>query len=220
MKKDKPIKIVKKIPMGQTAYRFKLKNNLVKALNNKMDEEIKSNTFEDASKQLSAKIKDEYRIMNWMEEIDTEQFFIKTIQAVIKESIMYNSFDTKTVTIENAWINDQKEHEYQVVHKHSGQSLIGFASICYLKVPDFGPEINNEHQPHNGRTMLLGNCQGQFVRKNLMLEPTVGDFYIFPYDVEHLVYPFTGDGLRRTLSINYDVHLTPRKGKTYIKQFK
>jgi hypothetical protein len=67
---------------------------------------------------------------------------------------------------------------------------------------------------------MVGNCQGQFVRKNLMLEPTVGDFYIFPYDVEHLVYPFTGDGLRRTLSINYDVHLTPRKGKTHIKQFK
>ena len=23
-----------------------------------------------------------------------------------------------------------------------------------------------------------------------MIEPKVGDFYIFPYDLEHLVYPF------------------------------
>ena len=53
-----------------------------------MDEEIKSNTFEDASKQLSAKIKDEYRIMNWMEEIDTEQFFIKNFQDHCKDATL------------------------------------------------------------------------------------------------------------------------------------
>ena len=69
----------------------------------------------------------------------------------------------------------------------------------------FGEEYNNTSQPHNGRAMLLGNCQGQFTKKNIMLQPEVGDFYIFPYDLEHLVYPFRGDGMRRSLSVNYDV---------------
>ena len=45
----------------------------------------------------------------------------------------------------------------------------------------------------------------RFTKKNIMLQPEVGDFYIFPYDLEHLVYPFRGDGMRRSLSVNYDV---------------
>ena len=123
----------------------------------------------------------------------------------MKKVTQYNAFVAHSVVIDNAWINDQVEGEYQVVHKHSGKSLIGFASIGYLKVPDFGEEYNNTSQPHNGRAMLLGNCQGQFTKKNIMLQPEVGDFYIFPYDLEHLVYPFRGDGMRRSLSVNYDV---------------
>ena len=31
------------------------------------------------------------------------------------------------------------------------------------------------------------------------------DFYIFPYDMRHCVYPFNGQGLRRTLAANCDV---------------
>ena len=79
---------------------------------------------------------------------------------------------------------------------------------------DFGEEINNTSEPHNGRTMLIGNCQGQFIRKNIMIQPNVGDFYIFPYDVEHLVYPFSGDGLRRTMSLNYDVNMMAKTKST------
>ena len=33
----------------------------------------------------------------------------------------------------------------------------------------------------------------------------VGDLYVFPYDIKHGVYPFTGDGVRRTLSYNCDM---------------
>ena len=47
-----------------------------------------------------------------------------------------------------------------------------------------------------------------------MIQPNVGDFYIFPYDVEHLVYPFSGDGLRRTMSLNYDVNMMAKTKST------
>ena len=201
------------LTFGQQVFRFELPMEFCNALNERMDKELKDGTYTDASHQLSAKIKKEYRIVNWLPDVDKENIFIKCIQNVMKKVTHYNSFDVHSVVVDNAWINDQYEGEYQVVHKHSGKSLIGFASILYLKVPDFGEEYNKPEQPHNGRTMLLGNCQGQFSKKNMMIQPTVGDFYIFPYDLEHLVYPFRGDGMRRSLSLNYDVfhkHMTQK----------
>lgn len=199
------MKIEEVLTFGQQVYKFKLSDELCDALNERMDKEIEDKTFIDASKQLSAKIKKEYRIHSWLPEIDKENIFIQCIQEVMQKVTQYNNFVAHSVVVDNGWINDQFEGEYQVVHKHSGKSLIGFASIGYLKVPDFGEEYNKPEQPHNGRTMLLGNCQGQFSKKNIMLEPKVGDFYIFPYDLEHLVYPFRGNGMRRSLSLNYDV---------------
>lgn len=199
------MKIEETLTFGQQVFKFKLPDELCNDLNERMDKEVKDKTFIDASKQLSAKIKKEYRIVNWLPDVDKKNIFIKCIQEVMKKVTQYNSFVAHSVVVDNAWINDQVEGEYQVVHKHSGKSLIGFASIGYLKVPDFGEEYNNTSQPHNGRAMLLGNCQGQFTKKNIMLQPEVGDFYIFPYDLEHLVYPFRGDGMRRSLSVNYDV---------------
>ena len=46
----------------------------------------------------------------------------------------------------------------------------------------------------------------------ILVEPEVGDLYIFPYDIEHCVYPFKGTGMRRSMSINFDVNLI-KKGK-------
>lgn len=208
------MKIHEKFNMGQTAFLFQLDKKFINKLNERMEKDLNDKTFVDASFQLSAKIKEEYNVMNWLEQVDTDNVFISCIQEVLRNVQLYNSFFIHSVVIDNAWINDQRQGEYQVVHKHSGKSLIGFASILYLKVPDFGEEINNTSEPHNGRTMLIGNCQGQFIRKNIMIQPNVGDFYIFPYDVEHLVYPFSGDGLRRTMSLNYDVNMMAKTKST------
>jgi aromatic ring-opening dioxygenase catalytic subunit (LigB family) len=40
------------------------------------------------------------------------------------------------------------------------------------------------------------------------------DFYIFPYDMRHVVYPFNGtDEVRRTLAANMDVQFDPIKNR-------
>ena len=41
----------------------------------------------------------------------------------------------------------------------------------------------------------------------------IGDFYVFPYDMRHCVYPFNGPGMRRTLAANMDVHYDPVKNR-------
>ena len=114
------------------------------------------------------------------------------------------------VDMNSAWVNDQYENEYQGVHTHSGKEDLGFSSIMYLKVPDFGKEITDTGDPLNGKTELIGNCGGIWNCPTHLITPKVGDFYIFPYDMQHLVYPFTGNGMRRSLVINVDITRTKK----------
>ena len=46
---------------------------------------------------------------------------------------------------------------------------------------------------------------------NIDYQPEVKerDFFIFPYDMRHTVYPFNGPGYRRTLAANMDVNYNP-----------
>jgi len=39
-------------------------------------------------------------------------------------------------------------------------------------------------------------------RATFMVRPKVGDFFIFPADLYHTVYPFQSDGERRSFSMN------------------
>ena len=38
---------------------------------------------------------------------------------------------------------------------------------------------------------------------NFVVEPEVGKFYIFPAGLQHTVYPFGCDGIRRSMAINF-----------------
>ena len=38
-----------------------------------------------------------------------------------------------------------------------------------------------------------------------LVKPSVGDFFVFPADLIHMVYPFESDGERRSFSMNMTV---------------
>ncbi len=77
----------------------------------------------------------------------------------------------------------------------------------FLKIPkNYGKEISGTGYPTNGRLEFIGNTNGQFVFPNFTPTVEVGDFFIFPYDLQHVVYPFRkSKEFRRTLSANVDV---------------
>ena len=110
--------------------------------------------------------------------------------------------------LSSMWINDMKSNEYNPVHHHSSdRSLIGLSSIMILKLPKkYGKEISNPEYPTNGKVEFLGNANGHFLLPNYMPTVKVGDFFVFPYDLQHVVYPFReSKDSRRTLSANVDV---------------
>ena len=106
----------------------------------------------------------------------------------------------------SAWINEMVEHEYNPFHHHTGKTEIGLTSVLCLKKPSgYGVEIAREDDPANGRLELVGNGGGMFGYNQHKVDLQVGDLYVFPYDIKHGVYPFTGNGVRRTLSYNCDM---------------
>ena len=84
-----------------------------------------------------------------------------------------------------------------------------------LKLPkDTGVEYSAESKPMNGRLQIIGSANGQFSKTDYSPNMKIGDFYVFPYDMRHCVYPFNGTNeTRRTLAANCDVQFDPIKNR-------
>ena len=106
------------------------------------------------------------------------------------------------------------EHEYNPVHVHQGSLFTGLSSVMILKLPQsFGVEYSSPDAPQNGRLQILGSASGQFANVDYQPDIKERDFYIFPYDMRHCVYPFNGPGYRRTLSCKYGCEYNPIKNR-------
>ena len=58
----------------------------------------------------------------------------------------------------------------------------------------------------NGQLQIIGNSAGQFAKTDYSPTMNVRDFYVFPYDMRHCVYPFNSTkDIRVTLAANCDV---------------
>ena len=113
-------------------------------------------------------------------------------------------------SLNSIWVNQMFQHEYNPVHVHQGTLYTGLSSVMILKLPEsFGVEYSSEQNPMNGKLQIMGSVSGQFATCDYSPNIKERDFYIFPYDVRHCVYPFNGNGFRRTLSANMDVEYNP-----------
>ena len=93
--------------------------------------------------------------------------------------------------------------------------------IVETTTPIFTPEqcqmviqAGRSEPKQNGRLQILGASNGQFAKIDYQPPMDLRDFYIFPYDMRHTVYPFNGtDEVRRTLAANCDVQFDPIKNR-------
>tara|TARA_B100002019_G_C20998196_1_gene463947 strand:+ start:31 stop:642 length:612 start_codon:yes stop_codon:yes gene_type:complete len=196
--------MIEKLYLGQAFFKTSLSDSLINNINNHMDDLLKNNKEVSMVHTLSAKITREWDSL-WFNDIDEEKEILNRFQYCIENLDKDDAFHEWDYNFDSAWINDQQQHEYQIVHQHTGRSMLGLASIIYLKVPNLGPEYTETSSPHNGRTTLIGNIGGIFTHSHYLITPVVGDMYIFNYDMKHCVYPFVGNGIRRSMSINVDI---------------
>ena len=129
---------------------------------------------------------------------------------IFKHYLAFNKIRDYETHLNSVWVNEMKQHEYNPAHIHRGMLFTGLSSVMILKLPgSFGVEYSATESPQNGRLQILGSTNGHFA--NIDYQPKIKerDFYIFPYDMRHCVYPFNGPGFRRTLAANMDVEYNP-----------
>ena len=206
-------------PLGQTVLRYEVPLDVFNTINQIY--ETKYPTLPPANKQLVGKIEKEHSLFfggednNKMKQHNLlTQNVLQWFEKMFKHYLDFNKINGYKMHLNSVWVNTMFEHEYNPVHVHQGTLYTGLSSVMILKLPEsFGVEYSAEGQPQNGRLQILGSASGQFATIDYQPELKERDFYIFPYDMRHTVYPFNGPGYRRSLSANMDVQYDPIKNR-------
>ena len=133
---------------------------------------------------------------------------------VFNHYLKFNAIRDYNTHLNSIWVNEMKAHEYNPIHIHQGKLFTGLSSVMIMKLPtDTGIEYSAPEKPMNGRLQIIGASAGQFAKTDYSPNSKIGDFYVFPYDMRHCVYPFNGPGYRRTLAANMDVQYDPIRNR-------
>lgn len=156
---------------------------------------------EDYGPYLAAKITHGDQVGFKSDKLDPE--FVNSLIEITKQYIMQLSRKERKVIeqqyqldLGHFWKVSQLAEDFNPVHQHSG--LI--AGIIYLKIP---PQVKRETN-HGCLEFVCGRNMPNsldFVHRN-MIAPKVGEMYIFPSWLQHTVYPFYGEGERRSVAFN------------------
>ena len=198
--------------LGQSVIKYQVPLEVFVGLNELYETQKKH--LPNASKQLAGKIPDEVSLFyagptnkKMHAHSYVSEDILKWFYSIFDHYLKWNKTQEYRMDINSIWINEMKAGDYNPVHIHQGKIFTGLSSVMILKLPkDMGPELARPDQPMNGQLQIMGSASGQFVKADYSPQLKIGDFYIFPYDMRHVVYPFTNKKeKRRTLVCNCDV---------------
>jgi uncharacterized protein (TIGR02466 family) len=198
------------IPFGPLMYYYKLPKKMVDSLNKYVEKtsknKIKTQQL-DHSNQLVGKVKQEFLIEN--EELNKHKDIINKVVGKFVETDLARHAQvlSKTTKIEvsykSAWIVRQYAGDFNPTHVHTECDM---SCVGYLKLP---PTIDEEweedykdHHPCKGHIEFLHGQGSKLNKSTCLIKPSVGDFFLFPADLVHTVYPFNSEGERRSFSMN------------------
>ena len=212
----------KYIFLGQSVLKYQVPLEIYHIINSIY--ENKYSQLKPANKQLVGKIEKEHSLFydgkdsdkmtkhNHLPKNILVWFFEK-----FKHYLEWNKVEGYNMHFNSVWVNQMFEHEYNPVHVHQGSLFTGLSSVMILKLPkSFGVEYSASQAPQNGKLQILGSSSGMFANVDYQPDIKERDFFIFPYDMRHCVYPFNGPGWRRTLAANMDVEYDPIKNRGVI----
>ena len=209
----------KSIFLGQSVLKYQVPLEIYHIINSIY--ENKYSQLKPANKQLVGKIEKEHSLFYDGEDTDKmirhnhlPRNILMWFFEKFKHYLDWNNIKGYHAHFNSVWVNQMFEHEYNPVHVHQGSIYTGLSSVMILKLPkSFGVEYSASEAPQNGRLQILGSSSGQFANIDYQPDIKERDFFIFPYDMRHCVYPFNGPGWRRTLAANMDVLYDPIKNR-------
>ena len=206
--------------LGQSILKYQVPLDVFEIINNIY--ETNKHKLHKANGQLVGKIESEHSLFydgadqtkmknhNELPKIVTDYFM-----TMFKHYLSFNKIQDYDLHLNSIWVNEMKQHEYNPAHVHRGMLFTGLSSVMILKLPStYGREYSASEVQQNGRLQILGAANGQFAKIDYQPPMDLRDFYIFPYDMRHCVYPFNGTNeVRRTLAANCDVKFDPIKNR-------
>ena len=130
----------------------------------------------------------------------------------------------KMIDIDELWSVHSYEGDYNPIHDHGTKTLTGISTTTWTKVPE---QIGK--QGHKTLYNDSGACDGflafTYGRNEIMnaqrlrppqscsIQPVVGRQLVFPSWLQHMVYPFFGEGERRTVAANLNCWDVNPKGE-------
>ena len=136
--------------------------------------------------------------------------------------------DQLAVEIDELWSVHSYERDYNPIHDHGTKTIMGISCTSWTKVPQQildqptagSPEYNLYNASGNSDGCLAFNyginslMDVQRLRppQSFVIKPEIGKFLMFPSWLQHMVYPFEGDGERRTVAANLNVWKVEKDG--------
>ena len=206
--------------LGQSILKYQVPLEIFQSINSLYKDN--NNNLNPANKQLVGKIESEHSLYYGGQDeskmkrhnrlpLVVKNYFIQSFHHYLQ----WNKIREYELHLNSIWVNEMKANEYNPVHIHRGMLFTGLSSVMILSLPStYGKEYSNDEVPENGKLQILGAANGQFAKIDFQPKLKVRDFFIFPYDMRHCVYPFNSTNeTRRTLAANCDVNFDPIKNR-------
>tara|TARA_R110002033_G_scaffold58356_1_gene107581 strand:+ start:58 stop:786 length:729 start_codon:yes stop_codon:yes gene_type:complete len=129
--------------------------------------------------------------------------------------------------VSDLWTNHAYAGDYNPIHDHGVKTEAGLSGILWLKVPSCIKSVSGDDDAKQGLTNASGLCDGwtQLIwgtttRKDVLQlrpvtesyeQPVAGRLIIFPNWLKHQVFPFFGEGERRSLAVNWNIFDTKKE---------
>ena len=206
--------------LGQSVLRHQVPLDIYYTINDIY--QTKYSKLKPANKQLVGKIKKEHSLFfdgednpKMTKHNHLPKDILHWFESKFKHYLDWNATIGYSLRLNSIWVNQMFEHEYNPVHVHQGSLFTGLSSVMILKLPkSYGVEYSAADSPQNGKLQILGSTNDQFANVDYQPDVKERDFYVFPYDMRHCVYPFNGTNeTRRTLAANCDVQFDPIKNR-------
>ena len=136
----------------------------------------------------------------------------------------------KAVAIDETWSVHSYEGDNNPIHDPGTKTIMGISTTGWTKVPQQILDQPVAGSPEYSLYNTSGVCDGYIAfnyglnqlmdtdrlrpPQSFVMQPEVGKLLVFPSWLQHMVYPFKGEGERRTIASNlncWDVSQEPTK---------
>jgi len=184
-------------PFGSTMAKAELPNELVKDflkdLNDIRQDPKKIETHAFGHK-LAGQIYKEFLItpevlMKWK-----KNFFDPIIKGYVQTH--YREMPIERILIHSGWYVVQKPGDYNCCHTHTTpNNNPDLSCVGYLKFPKAMKDYKHSKEHHNttGYIEFLEGSESIFNNANYLIQPLEKQYFLFPSNLRHTVYPFFSD---------------------------